>query len=107
MKIKIIDLLNKIANGEEPPKKISFLDKEYEYHKDHMDYFDSNWGSLFQRIIDEYYEWLNMEVEILQITITNKQDDKIEQIYPLNNESDEFRVLADKINEIIDKVNDL
>ena len=32
---------------------------------------------------------------------------KIEQIYPLNNESDEFRVLSDKINEIIDKINNL
>lgn len=36
-----------------------------------------------------------------------EEDKKIEQIYPLNNESDEFRVLADKINEIIDKINSL
>lgn len=36
-----------------------------------------------------------------------EEDKKIEQIYPLNNESDEFRVLADKINEIIYKINNL
>ena len=36
-----------------------------------------------------------------------EENKKIEQIYPLNNESDEFRVLADKINEIIDKINSL
>ena len=36
-----------------------------------------------------------------------EEDKKIEQIYQLNNESDEFRVLADKVNEIIDKINSL
>ena len=36
-----------------------------------------------------------------------EEDKKIEQIYLLNNESDEFRVLADKVNEIIDKINSL
>jgi len=105
--MKIIDILNKIANGEEVPNKVSFLDKEYEYHKDHMDYFDSNWGSLFQRIIDEYYEWLDLEVEILEITIHNKEDlrtskRKIEKLERV--EDFKFARLIDKINEIIDYI---
>ena len=45
--IKIIDLLNKIANGEEPPEKIRIAGHRYKYNKETKDYdsdigFDNN-----------------------------------------------------------------
>ena len=36
--MKIIDLLNKIANGEEVPKQIKYRDWLYEFEKDCNDY---------------------------------------------------------------------
>ena len=41
--IKIIDLLNKIANGEEPPEKIRIAGHRYKYNKETKDY-DSDIG---------------------------------------------------------------
>ena len=46
MKIKIIDLLNKISNGEEVPKKIKFMNSIWEYCKngntlDYINYYGS------------------------------------------------------------------
>lgn len=101
--IKIIDLLNKIANGEEVPKKIKINNVIYEYigymyctekanYQDIEDYLFGKWN----------FNILNEEAEIL-----DEEDKKIEQIYTLNNESDEFRVLANKINELIDEINNL
>lgn len=98
--IKIIDLLNKIANGEEVPKKIKYNDEIWEYYKDLGDYIRAGKPNT---LFTMYYihKILNNEVEIIE------EDKKIEQIYTLNNESDEFRVLANKINELIDEVNKL
>lgn len=101
--IKIIDLLNKIANGEEVPKKIKINNVIYEYigymyctekanYQDIEDYLFGKWN----------FNILNEEAEIL-----DEEDKKIEQIYTLNNESDEFTVLANKINELIDEINNL
>lgn len=68
MKIKIIDLLNKIANGEEIPKKIKFNGNIYEY----------KWSNVWQEscyINNDKYRWwedvyldrdLNEEVEIIE-----------------------------------------
>lgn len=41
--IKIIELLNKIANGEEPPEKITIAGHRYKYNKETKDY-DSDIG---------------------------------------------------------------
>lgn len=77
MKIKIIDLLNKIANGEEIPKKIKFNYNIYEY----------KWSNAWQESCyindDKYRLWkdvyldrdLNEEVEIIE------EDKKIK--YPI------------------------
>ena len=72
MKIKIIDILNKIANNEEPPKKIMYEDKVFIYHKENTDYLDEDVSWLF----DDYniMENLNDEVERLETTINNKKD---------------------------------
>lgn len=79
MKIKVIDLLNKIANGEEPPKKIYYLEETFTYDEQSKDYYDSETYGLFDSY--EIPPMLNDEVEILEITITmNNQDKKIEKL---------------------------
>lgn len=61
--MKVIELLNKIANGEQPPKKIKYYDVIYEY-KD-CDYFDEDGEYLTNSVcLDD--EDLNDEVEIIQ-----------------------------------------
>lgn len=99
--MKIIDILNKIANGEQPPKKIVFDNEVYEYDEEDGDYRNNNYDALFD--YHEITDVLNDEVEILEITITNKPDkiEKIANLYILDEE------ILNKINEIIDKVNEL
>lgn len=125
MKIKIIDILNKIANGEEIPKKIKYAEEilKYDGYKDgyKIDYIDGDGDGLFNE-----YAWiteLNDEVEI----IDEPKEKKIKKVntYVLC-DSDFHRKCDDgyslsateiidrafeeysyKINEIIDKVNDL
>lgn len=39
--MKVIDLLNKIANGEEVPKKIEWCNVTFKYNKYELDYLKS------------------------------------------------------------------
>jgi hypothetical protein len=74
MKVKVIDLLNKIARGEEPPKKIIYEDYIFEYKELSYDYQNENGVWLFEDICFDGENHLNKEVEILETTITYKQD---------------------------------
>lgn len=59
--IKLIDLLNKIANGEEAPKKIKYKNLEYEYKgKSYIGGFDDD---LFMNVYCNDID-LNEEVEM-------------------------------------------
>jgi hypothetical protein len=123
--MKIIDLLNKIANGEEVPSKIKVDEKTYEYQGDdygHKQDDDDNgiitsWLFTDNEIekYDYISEFLNDEVEIIE------EDKKIEKLdiqddgntITLFNDKewtilDNVDVLfGNKINELIDKVNSL
>ena len=71
MKIKIIDLLNKIANDEEVPKKIKYKDNVYYLGKNMVDLHTyqtegSNTTRKLSLIIDNEYLNLNDEVEIIE-----------------------------------------
>ena len=111
MKIKIIDLLNKIANDEEVPKKIKWQGQIYEYSSVERFYYQNSW-SMYR---DFYTEGncLNDEVEILN----EAKEDKIQKIYHCEtsltqNEVEIFitenlNQMVDKINELIDAVNEL
>lgn len=111
--MKVIDLLNKIANGEEVPKKIKLYNNILVLNENKNNYLyeenDKYWG-------DELIHWfeLNDEVEIIE------EDKKIEKIpyhFSLNyvksnltNEEKEgidnaINGIYDKINEIIDYIN--
>ena len=114
--MKIIDILNTIARGEEPPKKIYYNYDTYVYDFISKDYRDVNSHSYISEyaVNDGFGRFLNDEVEILQITIHNKK--KIEKLedsfeYQCDNEekvSKSFTmaewVLKEKINEIIDHI---
>ena len=104
--MKIIDLLNKIANGEELPKKIkydtiNYFFRSYDYKEVHGELIDEQ-SSWIEKI--DFYK-LNDEVEIIE------EDKKIpEKLDKYADVSGNFtcewsfneKKLKDKINEIID-----
>ena len=65
--MKVIDLLNKIANGEVIPKKIKVNDNAYHYDIDDCDYYADNGKATLEENIylHNAYIWLNLEVEDL------------------------------------------
>jgi len=100
--MKIIDLLNKIANGEEVPKKVSFAGLIFEYDEDDQMYSNNE----HKNICD--YAFLNDEVEILEEE--KKIPEKIEYyddsiawvIDGAGQLSDVDKVIIDKLNDVID-----
>lgn len=109
MKIKIIDLLNKIANGEEVPKKILLNGIVFEYQGDDYLYKDEDKNEhwLFSVSYTDKYTWLEnflrVEVEILD------EPKKIEKIdfRILNTQKEKNRAMKDTINKLIDEINNL
>ena len=68
-KIKVIKLLNKIANGEEVPKKIRYLEQVFTYNEIKKDYicnsgYYNNRGFIYYFILDGCK--LKLEVEIIE-----------------------------------------
>lgn len=107
--MRVIDLLNKIANGEKIPNKIKYgkdiyeYDDGFDYVKDDMEhpYFAENYCN--------DYNSLNSEVEIIE------EDKKIEKLgwvdynveFTHKDFNKEFRNIANKIDEIIDRLNEM
>ena len=108
-KIRVIDLLNKIANDiDVPPKNIKYNDKYFEYKL----WLEPNKYAYVEKgknnTLEEYccFYDLNDEVEVIE------EDNKIEKIYEDNDDfkndkrlyrpTKNIKVLANKINEIID-----
>lgn len=105
--IKIIDLLVKIANGEEVPKKIKFcrrlfvwVDNDYICCEINNELGDCNGLSIHKWI---YSSLLNDEVEIIE------EDKKIEKLIysDYTSYADDVKEAFEKINEIIDTINEL
>ena len=103
--MKVIDLLNKIANNEEVPKRIKYgigtweLDKDYDYHCGiGKEYYDDK---LLCSGINDLVAFLNDEIEIIE-----EKPKKIEKLEIFNDTTfyNWFTVAEDrrKINEIID-----
>lgn len=100
--MKIIDLLNKIANGKEVPKKIKINNVIYEYrgymyctekanYQDIEDYLFGKWN----------FNILNEEVEILEEE--KKIPEKIKLYTLSNNDSADFTTLQDFNNRDIQR----
>lgn len=106
-KIKVIDLLNKIANGEEAPKEIKFDKEVFVYIGKWQQYVTKEEEiPLLRRISDYNYSGLNDEVEILE--------DNTEEIEELSTyrEIEEFgeldkRCINQNAKEFFNKINEL
>lgn len=94
--MKIIDLLNKIANNEEVPKKICYEEYIWTWNGET---YDNREQCLFEDYIDKKYvitDVLNDEIEIIE-----EKPKKIEKLSVKTNNHN-VRKVANKINEIID-----
>lgn len=110
--MKVIELLTKIANGEEVPKKIKVGNIIWSIDKKEKTYFMNNTNiQLFY--VEKITKRLNDEVEIIE------EDKKIEKldIYNCFEQLGDsllakerldynFNAISDKINEIINKINE-
>lgn len=96
--MKVIELLNKIANGDEVPEKIFYSDKIW-YWDPKVDDYTEDYKRLFNYyLVDCLISCLNDEVEIIE------EDKKIEML-ELSNATINEQEIEFKINEIIDVIN--
>ena len=108
MKIKIIDLFNKIVNNDEVPKKIRYFGEIYEYSEE-MKFYYQNGFSMYRDFFTEG-NCLNDEVEIIE---EEKEIEKIDvtQVYLTSNFSEcvleDIVTLQIKFNELVDEINKL
>lgn len=117
--IKVIDLYNKIANGEEVPKKIKVYNEIYVYDTFNKAYWNSNNNNLLSVYNGNIF---NYEVKIIEDTskedkkiekldlsdwweITSAEDCKPEKLALIFNKN--AKAFSSKINEIIKLVKDL
>ena len=121
--MKIIDLLNKIANGEEVPKKIRITDVDdritrhyiFFYDEDDQEYKDNELFPLGARLILDRV--LNKKVEVLDLLKDPKKIEKwgegaLEEMENCTDDTLEdlqkyIRILAETQNELIDEINNL
>ena len=107
MKIKIIDLLNKIANNEEVPEKIMFDEWLYIYNEREKTYYDEEDRTLWQSY---NFKILTDEVAIIEETKKiEKLNDKLGLFGDGNTQKiiNELNYTRTIINELIDEINNL
>ena len=115
MKIKIIDLLNKIANKEQVPEKIKYNNKIWEYDVYSNDYKGEDiW--LFEELFEyrRTIEFINDYVEIIKEPkkIEKWGEGALEEMekctdYTLEDLQKYIIILAETQNELIDEINNL
>lgn len=108
MKIRIIDLLNKIYNNDNIPKRIIYRNCGWEYSEAYNDFIDEYGNYLLGLYIHDYddmYEFLSSEAEIIEEDkkIEKIDIDKMLQTKKWKRDKNAWK----KINEIIDVVNKL
>ena len=91
--MKVIDIMQKVANKE----IFKFRINDINYYVDKSNYICEEDGTKVEWYIDD--EWLNMNVEIIE------EDKKIEKFGEI--EDGEHYEIKRKINEIIDKLNEM
>ena len=126
MKIKTIDILNKIANNEEVPEKIMFDEWLYIYNEREKTYYDEEDRTLWQSynfkiltdevaIIEEPKKIEKLDVALLgqcdnwlrcPTNKVTKQDVELNP-YIIDNIRENTLYFQRKINELIDEINNL
>jgi len=106
MKIKVIDIMNKIHNEENVPKQIKYDMKTYFYDETCQDYtdYDRTYG-LFSDMLDKQYgifSCLNDKVEILEEEKKIPEKIQKDDFEGINEEEPKLWIAIRKINEIID-----
>lgn len=97
-KMRVIDILNKLANGEEG---IRFLLNDEEYYIGCTGILKNVYGDVVEWVIDD--EWLNQEVQLIE----DKEPKQLEKItfLPYSDKVKSISIIAEKVNEIIDQIN--
>lgn len=116
--MKIIDLLNKIANGEEVPKWVVYDKKEYTYKEEYKDYVHeayNNGTMLF--LLSEIFNKNGIDIVLNQeldfIEEKNKILEKIEIYededghYFIDNHCKKLYIACDEINFMVEEFNQL
>lgn len=102
--MKIIDLLNKIANGEEIPKTFEYnnyifnLGDDKRYRDQENDYLADSIRYDFENLNEEIKIIKDKKVENLKVNDFGDNKD-------LDEVDDDIYFIIDKINEIIDRLN--
>ena len=76
--MKVIDLLNKIANGEDVPEKFRFAEQIFEKQGSYIE--DEDGDSIFDSMCTDFSN-INEEIEIIE-------EDKFEYIDQIHNDDD-------------------
>ena len=123
MKIKIIDLFNKIANNEKVPKHILLTNIVFHYdddvqvlltnivfhYDDDVQDYENDSEYLFRDSFsnfDRSDDFLNIEVEEVEIIEEKKEIEKITLQFS-ETQKEKNRLFKDKINELVDEINKL
>ena len=117
-KIKIIDLLCLISNGEEVPKEIKYEDYIFSWDNTDEDYYCEEYGNLFEYLFStvQTNNILNDEVEILEDEeekdISLRPNDELYDMSNVENYKSyeklayNFKVLKEKINQVVKEFNE-
>ena len=117
--MKVIDLLNKIANGEEVPKKIKYCNQVFELTENKVDWYCYDYAINFLGNEIGIFN-LNDEVEIIEEHEEEPKEHKIPEklgyqdnangTFYLNRKkynSEPIKILSKKINEILDYLEEI
>ena len=109
--MKVIDILNKIAKGEEVPKKIKCYDNIWTYEERVQDYAYKINGMVEKYFIQDEFRGYDATKKILDCKVEIIKEEKpkeIEKVKEFNkNSTRRLNLLERKINELIDKVNSI
>lgn len=101
--MKIIDLLNKIAKGEEVPKKILYVGDNYLWSENDKFYYTCSGFSLYREMFTEG-NCLNDEVEIIE---EEKEEKEIKELPLEQGDINDKTFLAKYITHNRYKINEL
>lgn len=104
MKVKIIDILNRVAQEKNVPKKIKYYGVTYELQIERLDYVDDELNYLFDKVLiygDYLFQHLNDEVEIL-----DNETNELEEITYITSDENTM-ICIQKINELVKAINKL